>query len=80
MRENAETKGRRYLIEGRLTLRLVTPRRVEAVGRGSLGDTYSLSLTAALASCDCPARARCAHLIALRLVANRPRMGGTDEA
>jgi len=74
-RENVEQKGRRYLVEGRLRIRLATPRRIEATCRGSLAESYSLLLTADHASCDCPARSRrCAHIAALLLVCDRPRM------
>ena len=33
-RENAISKGERYLLSGRLTIRLVTPERIEAHCKG----------------------------------------------
>ena len=77
-RENAEAKARRYLAEGRLTVTLATPRRVEARCRGSLGEEYRLDFTPGTVHCDCPARGgKCCHLLALGLVTVRPR-GATD--
>ncbi len=68
-RENAHDKGRRYLTEGRLMLRLVTADEIAAVCRGD-GHVYHCGWRPGQWWwCDCPARTdRCAHLTALRLV------------
>ena len=75
-RESAEAKGRRYLVEGRLRLRRVEGALIEADCRGG-GATYELGHDLHGWWCDCPARGRCAHLVALqlgaRLRATRPR-------
>lgn len=72
-RENAEGKGRRYLSEGRLTVELVDGRKVVASCRGA-DDIYNLGFDprARAWRCTCPARGRCAHLVALQLVTRRP--------
>ncbi len=71
-RENSEGKGRRYLLEGRLEVELVDGRRVIASCRGA-GDIYKLGFDprARAWRCACPARGRCAHLVALGLVVTR---------
>lgn len=72
MREDAATKGRRYLGEGRLTIDSVTTGRVHAVARGD-GVLHDLGHNGRRWYCDCPARTdRCCHLTALRLVVIRP--------
>ena len=72
MRESVETKGRRYLVEGRLLVELVDGRRIVASCRG--GRRYSLGYdpTRNEWRCTCPARGRCAHLLALRLIVRAP--------
>ena len=70
-RENAAAKGRRYLTEGRLLLTRVDELRIEAVCRGG-GESYQLGFVSGRWRCSCPARSRCAHLVALQLVANAP--------
>lgn len=67
MRENAETKGRRYLLEGRLLVTFVDPRRVRARCRGS-GSVHRLGYDRGAWYCSCPARGVCSHLVALQLV------------
>ena len=80
-RENAEAKGRRYLAEGRLELVRVDfdterPVPIAALCRGD-GREYRLLYRAGDGwSCDCEARGRCAHLVALGLVVNLNRLGG----
>ena len=71
-RENALSKGERYLLSGRLTIRLVTPERIEAHVKGDSGHTYRVIHDAGMWSCSCPAKTRCAHLIALKRVVTRP--------
>ena len=71
-RESAATKGRRYIVEGRLTISCIHRGRVWASCRGD-GQTYDLGYTHARWFCSCPARTiDCAHLRALRLVVDRP--------
>lgn len=69
MRESAEAKGRRYLAEGRLLVERVVGNHVVATCRGG-GAVYRLGFDPARREwrCTCPARSRCAHLIALQLV------------
>jgi hypothetical protein len=70
MRESAETKGRRYLCEGRLVVERVDERRIAASCRGG-GAVYRLGHDGTRWYCECPARSRCSHLIALQLVTVR---------
>lgn len=70
-RESAHDKGRRYLTEGRLTVRQVDRSGVVAFVRGDSGLVYRAEWSPDLGGwlCNCPARTdRCAHLVALRLV------------
>ncbi len=67
MRESVEVKGRRYLTEGRLRIRSVQGDEVQAIARGN-GHLYRLGHDERGYFCDCPARSRCAHLVALQLV------------
>jgi uncharacterized Zn finger protein len=70
MREDAATKARRIVAEGRLILTEVTPRRVAATCRGE-GHLYVLGWQRGAWHCTCPASDRaaaCSHLRALRLV------------
>jgi uncharacterized Zn finger protein len=70
-RESARDKGRRYLVEGRLTVRHVDSSGVVAFVRGDSGLVYRAEWTPDFYgwSCNCPTRTdQCAHLVALRLV------------
>ncbi len=70
-RESARDKGRRYLVEGRLTIRQADRTRgVLAHVRGDNGLVYRAEWSPDLGwLCNCPARTdQCAHLVALRLV------------
>lgn len=68
VRERAAAKGRRYLTDGRLTIRAMDGRTIEATCRGDSG-THTLGWHAGGWWCSCPARrGRCSHLVALRLV------------
>lgn len=75
--EGAPSKARRYLIEGRLTVKRILPDQIGALCRGD-GETYRLGFGLvndyALGWwCSCPARSQnCAHLRALRLVVDAP--------
>jgi hypothetical protein len=66
-RENPEAKARRYLGEGRLIVTRVDHRTIEATCRGD-GHTYRLGRDHCGWHCTCPAKTRCAHLVALGLV------------
>ena len=69
MRENAATKARRYLTEGRLIVSHARPQTaVRATCRGD-GTVYRLGWDGHTWWCTCPARTdQCAHLRAVRLV------------
>jgi uncharacterized Zn finger protein len=67
-RENVESKGRRYLTEGRVRVIYVDGDVVRAVVRGG-GALYEVTYEPGFGwSCDCPARSRCAHRVALELI------------
>jgi uncharacterized Zn finger protein len=66
-REGAEAKGRRYLVEGRLTVVACEDWQVEALCKGDSGHMYVLGYTRDGWWCECPAT-RCSHLVALQLV------------
>jgi hypothetical protein len=70
-REGAETKGRRYLTEGRLLVEAVTAHRIDATCRGN-GEVYAVGYQRGGWACTCPALGRCSHLVALQLVTVRP--------
>ena len=74
-RESAETKGRRYLVEGRLQIVSYGSDTIEAVCRGT-EETHRLGFSGGSYFCSCPAKTRCSHLVALQLVAPRPTQGG----
>lgn len=69
-RETVEAKGRRYLVEGRLVVNAVSADRTAATCRGQ-GEVYRLG-HAGDWFCSCPARGRCAHLVARGLVVTSP--------
>ena len=65
--ETVPAKAARYLAEGRVKVRLVSPGRVEADVRGNLA--YTIVREGRRWACDCPARRReCCHVQAVRLV------------
>ena len=66
-REDALSKGRRYVSEGRLTITSVTDAEAQAVCRGD-GDIFICTARRGWWHCTCPARSRCSHLYALGLV------------
>lgn len=70
-RENAESKGRRYLVEGRLSVAHYGPDKIQATCKGT-EKTHALGYERGSWWCSCPARGRCSHLVALQLVAPRP--------
>jgi len=70
-RESAETKARRYLAEGRLTV-LRVGEIIGAECRGS-GVVYRLGFDGRDWFCECPALSRrCSHLLALQSVTVLP--------
>lgn len=69
-RENAEAKGRRYLIEGRLVVERVAGSEIRARCRGG-GAVYDLGLDRGAWWCSCPALSLCSHLVALQLVTKK---------
>jgi hypothetical protein len=78
MPENHQAKGRRYLTEGRVYLRSVGPDGIRATCRGQ-GQLYRLGWERGRGWwCDCPALTRCAHLVALQLVAIAPNGRAVD--
>lgn len=70
-RESAETKGRRYLIEGRLVVELVDAQQIAATCRGT-GAVYQCGYARGSWFCTCPVRGRCSHLVALMAVTVAP--------
>ena len=74
-REGAEAKGRRYLLEGRLRLASVSDRLILANCRGDAGDIYVVGWDRQRMDwrCNCPARGRCAHIVAIGLVVEKPQ-------
>jgi hypothetical protein len=73
VREDAATKGLRYLTEGRLTIFLIDGREIEALCLGDSAEYSRLGYRRGGWWCDCPARGRCAHLTALMRVTLTPR-------
>jgi hypothetical protein len=79
-RESAETKGRRYLTEGRLLVIEVGPGVIRATCCGD-GAVHRLGWWRGRWGCSCPAGAfgrQCAHLVALRLMAVEPTAPSAD--
>lgn len=67
-REAAAVKAGRYLLEGRVVLLEVTVDTVAAVVRGDAA-LHRVDLDGRRGwRCSCPARTRCAHLLAVGLV------------
>jgi uncharacterized Zn finger protein len=71
-RENVDTKGRRYLCEGRIFLKEVSRGLVWARVRGS-DEVYVVKGDRFGWSCSCAARGKCSHLVAVQLVTLRPK-------
>lgn len=71
MRENAAAKARRYLTEGRVVVEIAARAGVLALVRGD-GAHHRVSHTPSQGwACTCPARGRCAHLLAVGLIVSR---------
>lgn len=66
-RETVDAKARRYLIEGRLVVEYAHGVHVRAQCRGQ-GARYLVVHDPGGWFCSCPARSRCAHLVAVQLV------------
>jgi hypothetical protein len=73
-REGIESKGRRLLLEHRLRVLSVHAGRIRAECRGS-DAVYRLGFSEGHWWCHCPARGRCAHLVALQAVTTVPTDG-----
>ena len=71
-REDAATKGRRLLTEGRLRIVTASDRHIVAHCIGDSGERYVLTCDPRSWTCSCPALGRCSHLVALMLVTLRP--------
>jgi uncharacterized Zn finger protein len=66
-REDAASKARRYLLEGRLVVELVRADEVAAVVRGD-GAQHRVTFFRNRWRCTCPSRGRCSHQLAVGLV------------
>jgi uncharacterized Zn finger protein len=75
-RETTTAKARRYLAEARVTVTRVEGDVADAVVRGDTGEHHVGHEPARGWHCTCPARGRCAHITALRLVTIRRPDGG----
>jgi hypothetical protein len=76
MREDALTRGRRLVSEGRLIVSYVSGRSIAAVCRGDSGEIHRLEYDPGRSWwCACPAVGKCAHLHALQLVTVVPTLG-----
>jgi uncharacterized Zn finger protein len=64
VRESARDKSVRYLCEGRLIVESVDGVHARATCRGDAA-VWRVELNGTEGTCTCPARGRCAHLLAL---------------
>ena len=74
-RENAQAKGRRLLVEGRLRVLCVEGSGlILAECRGDSGEMYRIQYDPERMRwyCTCPAKGVCSHLVALQLVVTLP--------
>lgn len=78
-REDAATKARRYIGEGRLHVLLVHRDRIMAECKGD-GAIWHPCFVRGAWHCDCPhgGARNCSHLAALRLVTTAPAHRGGD--
>ena len=79
-REDAATKGRRLLAEGRLVVDAVIGDAVTATCRGDSGEVYKVGYEVGSWYCSCPALTRCSHMTALQLVTVAPPLRRRAEA
>jgi hypothetical protein len=76
MPEDAITRGRRLVAEGRLIVSYVSGRSITAVCRGDSGQIHRLGYDPGRQWwCACPAKTKCAHVHALQLVTITPEIG-----
>ena len=67
-RENAQTKSKRLLVEGRVLIRHCEQQHVRAVVRGDSGELRVVEYQSGHWSCSCIARGTCSHLLAVMAV------------
>lgn len=68
-RENARTKSRRLLVEGRVLVRYAGPEGIRAFVRGDSGSLRSVTYDSGRWDCDCPSRGEgCSHIMATQAV------------
>jgi uncharacterized Zn finger protein len=67
-REDAQTKARRLVSEGRVTIRRIRDDLIAAHVRGDTAEVYAVTLEPDGWSCGCPALGRCSHVRAVQLV------------
>lgn len=72
MREDAATKARRLLSEGRVTIGLLSDDEIRAEVRGDSARTYAVIWSPGGWSCPCDALSRCSHVRAVQLVTLEP--------
>lgn len=78
-RETALRRGVRLLTQGRLVVAWVDRESIRARCRGDSGEMRALGFDSDRGWwCGCPARARCAHLVAVQLVVLTPLVGMRD--
>jgi hypothetical protein len=70
--ENAHTRGRRLLVEGRLIVTSASPSHIVGRCRGDSGQIHTLTADEGGFTCSCPALRTCAHIVALQLVVIQP--------
>jgi hypothetical protein len=79
MREDAITRGKRLVSEGRLIVSHVSGRSIAGICRGDSGEIHRLGHDPGRGWwCACPARSTCAHLRALMLVVIEPTIGAAS--
>ena len=70
-RPDAETRGRQLVIDGRLTIIRSDPRKIYARVRDD-GEVFHCGWERGRWFCNCELKGTCAHLHALKLVAEAP--------
>jgi len=66
-KESVTDKAHRYLTEGRVVVSFAAPGVVNATVRGD-ADIHEVTYERGGWHCTCPARGRCAHLLAVGLI------------
>jgi hypothetical protein len=72
MREEARSKARRLLAEGRLTIRTIGRDAIIANVRGDSARIYAVVWDPTGWFCPCDAAGRCSHILAVQLVVLEP--------